>query len=42
MEKYEYWEWDKCKYNLYVESCRNCLFETLCKLEKDKSKNFTS
>ena len=36
MEKYIYSkEWDKCTYNLYVESCRKCLFENLCSLEKD-------
>lgn len=34
----EYWiEW-KCRYWLReIESCRKCLFETLCHLEKDKS-----
>lgn len=37
MDKYEYSkEWYKCTYNLYLDSCRNCLFETLCRLEKDK------
>jgi hypothetical protein len=28
----------KCKYNLVVDSCRACLFDTLCRLEKDKAK----
>lgn len=34
----EYWiEW-KCRYWLAcIESCRACLFETLCHLEKEKS-----
>lgn len=37
MDKYEYSkEWYKCTYDLYLDSCRNCLFETLCRLEKDK------
>lgn len=28
---------EKCKYNLaVVNSCRKCLFETLCRLEKQK------
>jgi len=36
MDKYEYSkEWDKCTYNLYLNSCRECLFNVLCKLEKD-------
>lgn len=36
MDKYEYSkEWDKCTYNLYLDSCRECLFNVLCKLEKD-------
>lgn len=38
MEKnYEYSDtrW-KCKHNLVVESCSRCLFETLCRLEKQK------
>ena len=39
MNKYEYskeWE-DKCRYGLAsIESCRQCLFETLCHLEKTK------
>lgn len=39
MENYEYSkEWDKCTYWLYVGSCRQCLFETLCRLEKNKQK----
>ena len=36
MDKYEYSkEWDKCTYNLYLDSCKRCLFETLCRLEKN-------
>ena len=35
---YEYWEnKSECRYWLAsIESCRRCLFETLCRLEKDK------
>lgn len=38
MDKYEYSkEWDKCTYWLdVVKSCRRCLFENLCRLEKWK------
>jgi hypothetical protein len=37
MEYYEYWkEKDKCTYGLYLDSCRQCLFETLCRLERWK------
>lgn len=41
MEKYEYSkEWDKCTYWLdVVKSCRHCIFETLCRLDKDKCKD---
>ena len=43
MDKYEYSkEWDKCTYDLYLDSCRHCLFETLCRMEKDKTKLLTS
>ena len=36
MDKYEYSkEWDKCTYKLYLDSCKRCLFETLCRLEKN-------
>ena len=28
----------KCQYGLVMKSCRECLFETLCRLEKDKAK----
>lgn len=39
MDKYEYSkEWDKCTYGLYLDSCRHCLFETLCRLEKNKDR----
>ena len=40
MEYYkEYWiEWGECRYWLAtIESCKKCLFETLCRLEKQKS-----
>lgn len=35
MDKYEYSEkWDECTYWLSsIESCKRCLFETLCRLE---------
>lgn len=37
MDKYEFSkEWYKCTYNLYLDSCRDCLFRVLCKLEKDR------
>lgn len=38
MEYYkEYWERWECRYWLReIISCRKCLFETLCRLEKDK------
>lgn len=26
----------ECTYGLVIESCRQCLFETLCRLEKAK------
>ena len=36
-KRYEYWEnKSECRYWLTVESCSRCLFETLCRLEKDK------
>ena len=32
----EYWIDNKCRYWLReIESCRKCLFETLCRLEKN-------
>ena len=36
--RYEYWEnTGECRYWLAtIESCRKCLFETLCRLEKYK------
>lgn len=37
MEKYEFGEWDKCRYDLYIKSCRHCLFENLCRLEKQNA-----
>lgn len=38
MEKYYEQSDDKtqCKYGFAIESCRWCLFETLCHLEKQK------
>ena len=41
MDKERYYEYGadwKCRYELYCSTCRNCLFETLCRLEKDKWK----
>lgn len=36
-KRYEYWEnKSECRYWLTVAWCRTCLFETLCRLEKDK------
>lgn len=30
---------EKCKYDLEImKSCKECLFQTLCKLEQDKTK----
>ena len=39
MEYYkEYWDRWECRYWLReIESCRKCLFETLCRLEKTDS-----
>jgi hypothetical protein len=35
--RYEYWEnKSECRYWLVMESCWRCLFETLCRLEKDR------
>ena len=35
--RYEYWETtEECRYWLVMESCWRCLFETLCRLEKDR------
>jgi hypothetical protein len=36
MEKYRYGVDDKCRYNLYLESCSRCLFENLCMFEKNQ------
>ena len=40
MESYKRYEYSKdktkCEYNLVVESCRRCLFETFCRLQKNK------
>lgn len=39
MDKYEYSkEWNKCTYDLYLDSCRGCLFATLCNLERNSWK----
>ena len=39
----EYWIDNKCRYWLReIESCRKCLFETLCHLEKDTLNNNTN
>lgn len=39
----EYYEQSRnkqeCQYWLTVRSCRECLFETLCRLEKNKCKD---
>lgn len=40
MEKYRYhkeWE-DKCRYNLYLESCARCLFQNLCLFEYNQER----
>lgn len=36
---YEYWKENKtkCEYDLVVDWCRQCLFETLCRLEHQKN-----
>lgn len=37
--KYEYWKENhqKCKHDIaWIESCRQCVFETLCRLEEIK------
>ena len=43
LNKMEYYEQSrdttKCQYWLYIKSCRECLFETLCRLEKNKCKD---
>ena len=36
---YEYWEKKgECTYWLTVESCRRCLFETLCRLDQNNKR----
>ena len=39
--RYEYWieteDKRECRYWMVIESCSRCLFETLCRLEKQKS-----
>lgn len=44
MEKYyeESKDVTKCQYNLVMKSCRACLFETLCRLEKAKAKDLSN
>lgn len=39
--RYEYWVDGKCRYELYCSSCMKCLFETLCRLEKEKCRDTT-
>ena len=36
--EYEYADKRICEYWLQIESCRQCLFETLCRLEKDQQR----
>ena len=36
-EEYEYSDKRICKYGLQIENCRQCLFETLCHLEKQNA-----
>lgn len=38
MEKYRYWVDNKCRYNLYLESCSRCLFENLCLYESNQER----
>ena len=38
MDKYEYSDKRICKHNIQRETCRECLFETLCSLEEKKEK----
>jgi len=35
---YEYWKENKtkCEYDIVVNGCRQCLFETLCRLNSQK------
>jgi len=35
----EHWENWICPYGLVVISCRECLFDTLCRLRKEKEKS---
>ena len=41
--RYEYWieteDKRECRYWMVIENCANCIFETLCRLEKQKSLN---
>ena len=40
MEKYRYskeWE-DKCRYDLYLKSCAECLFQNLCLFEQNQER----
>lgn len=41
MEKYYEYSGDKnkCKHNIVVQSCRQCLFETLCRLGQQRNNN---
>ena len=39
MEKYRYWKEWECRYWLAsIESCRQCLFETLCQFEHNQER----
>lgn len=31
---------NKCRYNLFLNSCRECLFENLCRLESNKDRQW--
>lgn len=35
-EYHPYWIDNKCRYDLYIKSCRECLFENLCQFEHNK------
>ena len=41
--RYEYWieteDKRECRYWMVIENCATCIFETLCRLEKQKSLN---
>jgi hypothetical protein len=37
-EYHPYWIDNKCRYDLYIKSCRECLFENLCQFEHNKER----